>query len=66
MMLLLVRVVRIMLIMRLVTLMLLAVSVLSLIANLIHVHLVAEVQVGDVGGHHRLPLEVRRALQDHP
>ena len=33
---------------------------------LVVVHLVAEVQVGDVGGHHRLPLEVRRALQDHP
>ena len=55
-------VVGIMLMMMLVTLMLLAVSVLSLIANLIHVHLVAEVQVGHVGRHHWVPLEVRHPL----
>ena len=42
--------------------MLLAVSVLSLIANLIHVHLVAEVQVGHVGRHHWVPLEVWHPL----
>ena len=56
-----------MLMMMLVTLMLLAVSVLSLIANLIHVHLVAEVQVGHVGRHHWMPLEVWHPLEryDH-
>ena len=54
-------VVGIMLVM-LVMLMLLAVSVLSLIANLIHVHLVAEVQVGHVGRHHWVPLEVWHPL----
>ena len=42
--------------------MLLAVSVLSLMANLIHVHLVAEVQVGHVGRHHWVPLEVWHPL----
>ena len=55
-------VVGIMLMMMLVALMLLAVSVLSLMANLIHVHLVAEVQVGHVGRHHWVPLEVWHPL----
>ena len=31
--------------------------------NLVHVHLVADVEVGDVGGDHRLPLKVWNALE---